>query len=168
MLVQQTEGASNNTDALARLPDTTTHFGTFTAQAPTPGTSNGLTPLTGYDLWASGFPGLGARTDDPDLDAFANVAEYAVGGQPLTGAPSTAVLVTANASGKPRLTISKGSIASTDPKLTYIVESSTDMTPGSWGTADTTIITNTATELVVDYSGPATTAFLRFKTVLLP
>lgn len=46
VLIQQNEGETNNLTALARRPDATSAFGTFVAQAPTPGTTNLLDPLT--------------------------------------------------------------------------------------------------------------------------
>jgi len=41
-LVQQREGTANNPDALARVPEAASAFGSFTTRPPTPGTSNTL------------------------------------------------------------------------------------------------------------------------------
>jgi hypothetical protein len=164
---QAVEGSTNNTNALARRPDATTPFdpAAFVAQAPTPGSTN-VSGAGGYAEWAAGFPGLGARTSDPDFDGLVNVLEYALGGNPLV--PNTAILpqVALGPSGKPRLTISKGSQAAADSALTYQVESSTTLATGSWTTNDVTIITDNATTLVAEYSGAAVNAWLRLKADL--
>ena len=168
LLAQQNEGAANNTTALARVPDAASAFGSFIAQAPTPGTSNALVPATGYDQWAANpaYAGIGGRTDDFDDDGLANIAEYATDSDPTKAAiPYTLSL---NASGKLRLSIPKGSIAAADPKLACRVTASATLAEGSWSTTGTTVITDSAAELVVDYTGEAPAAFLRLEVVLQP
>ncbi|MGI8602354.1 MAG: lamin tail domain-containing protein [Verrucomicrobiales bacterium] len=166
---QADEGASNNTEALARRPDATTAFApaAFVAQTPTPGATNVIS-LTGYDAWAAGFPGLGARTVDSDGDGIINVLEYALGGNPLEADVSVLPQVSIGPGGKPRITVGKGVGAASDTSLAFQIEASTTLAAGSWSATDVTVVSDDATSLVADYAGSAPTAFLRLKVILSP
>jgi hypothetical protein len=49
-----------------------------------------------------------------------------------------------------------------------MAQSSTPLTTGSWGTGDVTVVTDTATTLVAEYTGAATAASLRLMVTLAP
>ncbi len=164
--VHYNEGGSNNSNSLSRVPDATSAFGAMTSQAPTPGLSNGSTPASGYTQWAAGFPGVGAPGVDSDNDGYPNVLEYALGTDPLNPGSVPVPTVTLQG-GKPRLTLTKGTIASADAKLTYLVEASTSLGGGSWSTTDVAV-TPSGTSLTADYTGSAPTAFLRVTVTLAP
>jgi hypothetical protein len=63
--------------------------------------------------------------------------------------------------------VRKGAIAATDPKLTYAGEASTTLADGSWSSAGTTT-TDSPTQFVIEFTGTATTAFLRLRVDLQP
>lgn len=133
------------------------HLGTY------PG---GETLLAGYALWVSTYPGLGAATEDDDMDGLANIVEYAMGSDPTKpGTPYTATLH----EGKPRLAIPKGGIAAADAKLTCIGEASTTLAEGSWTSAAASVaVTETEAEFLIDYVGTEPAAFLRFRVEVTP
>jgi len=168
---QASEGTLQSATALARRPDATTPFdpAAFVIQDPTPGTSNLSGPTaSGYDQWAAAYPGLGTRTDDLDNDGLTNILEYALGGNPLVGDASVLPQVSVGPTGNLRLTVTKGSLASADPKVSYVVEGSSTLAAGSWSPTGVTVVTDNATSLIAEYSASARIGFLRLRVTLAP
>lgn len=163
-LTLYSEGAANNPDALARVPDATTPFGPFVVQAPTPGAPNaGPAPADSYAQWASAYPGLGSPLDDDDGDGLSNLVEYALGSHPRQpGVPYTIFL---NEQGKPVLRAPKGELAAADTRLSYIVEASTTLEVDSWSAADVVLESHTVEELRAVYQGEAPAVFFRLRVM---
>lgn len=91
-----------------------------------PGAPAAADPMADY-LAAAGVPaGLRGPTDDPDMDGLSNLLEYALNLPPNTP----------NASGLPpgALTVSDFTLTYRRfrAELTYVVQQSADLTPGSW------------------------------------
>ena len=145
--------------SLSRIPD----GGTWQTSGLTRGTSNGGGGGSDYDAWAAGFPGLGGPTADDDNDCLDNLTEYALGKNPevpdIGGNPSVAEV-----GGELQLSVTKGSEAAADPDFSYVVEVSTDLI--NWSTADTNVITDDATTLLVSYTGAASEVFMRLRVEL--
>jgi len=156
-----TDPGNGDNRSLSRVPD----GGAWQVADPTPNSANGMSMGSGYDMWAAGFPGIGARTDDDDCDGIDNVLEYALGKNPLTpdrdGVPLSGIV-----DGQLRVSVTKGAEASSDPNLTIFVDVSTDLT--EWTNADLEVITNNATTLTVGYTGAATRVYLRVRASLSP
>jgi hypothetical protein len=96
--------------------------------------------LQGYDLWATTWgTEIGAATNDHDADGLSNFGEYALGGDPVNelvqGTKSTF-----SKSGSGFIYVHP--MRSDDPSLAYIVETTTNLTSGTW-TNDGYIITGT-------------------------
>lgn len=84
-----------------------------------PGGSDGMN----YNLWATGYPGLGVATADDDKDGFDNRLEYALGSDPKT--PSTnATPIAAMAGGYVTLTFTRRTDAE---DLTFAVQFSDEL-----------------------------------------
>lgn len=94
-----------------------------------------------------------AATGDDDLDGWNNLLEYALGRNPRAADFGSAVPITLK-SDYLIATISK------QPFVTYLVESSDDLL--SWGTADTTILADDATSLVVRSNFPLSAGGVHF------
>jgi Lamin Tail Domain len=167
-LGQLNEGSGNNVLSISRRPDATaapTALSAYVSQAPTPGRSN--VTGSGYPTWAVGHSGLGASGDDPDGDGLTNAQEYAYGGNPLQPSSSAWPTVSHTGAGQPIITIAKGPSADLDPSLVYRVLVSTDLSSPAWNTTDLTILADTPSTLVVQYTGTAPRIFLR-GTVSVP
>jgi len=130
------------------------------------------TPPTLYQTWLARHfsstdlanPDRSGRTADPDGDGLPNLLEYALGGEPLNGlsaphpTPQLAPAAQAPATQAPALALTFTRIA--DPALTYTVESSADLSAGSWqallistGEANTAgLVTATAPETLTPTS----------------
>ena len=81
---------------------------------------------TGYDFWASAYPGIGGPDDDADGDGQSNYLEYALGTIPNDRASVQLPGVTM-IQGEPGLMITKGTAAASDPQVKYTMEGSTDL-----------------------------------------
>lgn len=162
------EDPGRKSNALARVPDGGAAFDTSTyrRQAPTPGRGNGEGGVTGFDLWALGYPGIGGPAGDADLDGIDNALEYALGLNPASGDVHALPAPAIDAGGRLTLTVAKGDIAGTDPRLRYVVEVSSNLI--DWATEGTATLTDTASELVVTSTGPATSLFMRLRIELAP
>ncbi len=159
---QANEGPDNNANALAQVPDATAAFQTtrFRSQAPTPGRSNNPA-LSAYQTWAATYPGLGAPTDDTDLDGLTNLLEYALGQDPLRTSTTTPLLVIKEPDGRINIRVVKGSAAGNDPQLQWKIQSSPDLSSNSWNEETGLTITNDATQFSI-YVNPGTaTRFYR-------
>jgi len=151
-------GATGAFIGISRLPDGT---GVFQLAPLTRGFSNGTPPSSGYSTWATGFTGIGDPDDDDDNDGLDNLAEYALGKNPLISDPTPGLLPSVNGGGNLQVNIGKGVDAGADPQLTYEVEASTDLI--SWSTADTVVVDDDNTEIVVEYTGASTVVFMRLR-----
>ncbi len=149
---------SDDAEGISRIPDGT---GPFQLVALTRGFSNGSMGATGYATWATGFPGIGGPTIDDEFDGIANLLEYLFGKNPLESDPSPGLVPVINGSGNPQVTITKDAGAGADPLLNAVVEVTTNLTTGSWTTTDTNVLTDSATSLVVEYTGASPVIFMR-------
>jgi hypothetical protein len=160
---QASEGANSTIFSLARRPNATTPFqpAQFVPQEPTPGVSN--TSLAGYSLWAAAYPGLGTPDNDDDLDGLPNRLEFGLGTNPLqpnaSGIPAPAVTA-----GHLRFTFNKGTQAGADPGTQFIPEVSTDLV--TWSGSGVTVVTDTPSALVFDYTGPSPRVLMRTRVVI--
>ena len=122
-----------------------------------------------YAAWqARNFPsnpGAGAPEDDPDGDGRPNLVEYAVGSDPNTGLnpPYLDVEFVTNAF---FLSVQKGPGAAND--VSYEVEGSPDLDPGSWSSSWVTILENSSARIRARYDGTTTSGYLRLKFALSP
>ncbi len=119
-----------------------------------------------YATWsARNFPPnspAGSPDADPDGDGRANLLEYALGTNPNSpdsgsefniSFQNTALL----------LSFPKGPGCS---DVNYEIESSPDLTPGSWTTSSVTIVENDAANFRASYTGMTASGFLRLKISL--
>ncbi len=91
-----------------------------------PGAPVSADPMADY-LAAAGVPeGLRGETDDPDHDGLSNLMEYALNLPPHTPSAASAP---AGVSTPPHFTLTYRRHRA---ELTYVVEQSDDLTPGSW------------------------------------
>ncbi len=90
-------------------------------------------PIGTYARWAAAFPGLGALTDDLDLDGSDNLFEYALGLDPGTSERDALKLTTDGT----QLTLN---FARPDAVLdvTYLIEWCDDLSTGSWSDSSVT------------------------------
>lgn len=160
------EDPDRATNAIARVPNGGAAFDTsvYRRQTPTPGASNGDGGELGFDLWALAFPGAGGPDASNDDDPMNNTLEYALDLDPTVSDTSALPTPALNANGQLEFTIGKGSIAGSDPRLTYIVEVSTDLI--NWTTDTTTTDTNSASTLTVRYTGSANEIYMRLRVEL--
>jgi len=122
-----------------------------------------------YALWkARNFPANpadGVPEADPDGDGRQNLVEYAVGSNPNL-AQESGYMEISFATNAFFLTTKKGPGAAND--LSYDVQGSPDLAPGSWTSAAVTILENSATRIRARYEGTNTSGFLRLKFTLPP
>jgi hypothetical protein len=99
---------------------------------------SGTTPLDGFETWASGFGLVADEDGDSDKDGITDLVEYALGFNPTT--LSTLPAVTPDGAGF-NMSYTKGAEAAADPGITYILETSGNLT--NWdpiGTQNATTI----------------------------
>jgi len=134
--------------------------GTSIGQTTTFTTPNG----GGYQDWAD-LHEVGGPDEDEEQDGWVNLLEYALGTDPRAGGhdrPS----ITSNAVGQARLNLSKGEAAGLDPRLHYSVQASTNLL--SWSTAGVTVVEDSTTAIIADYTLPADRVFLRLSVTMDP
>ena len=160
---QAAEGTNSAVLALARRPNATSAFqpAQFAVQSPTPGMSN--TTGTSYGIWALDYPGLGTPDADPDMDGLPNHLEFGLGTDPLL-ANASGIPVPSITGGNLRFTLNKGLVAGNDPGTLFVPEVSTDLT--SWSGTGITVVTNTTSALIFDYTGPSPRALMRARVVV--
>jgi hypothetical protein len=119
-----------------------------------------------YDTWrARNFsPGSpnGDPTDDPDADAWENLAEYAGGTNPLSTFDRPAQA--SYEAGELILTLHQ---APGVKDVVYEFESSSDLSPSNWSAASVTILTNTPRLRRVRIGSTGMNSFLRLRTRLV-
>ena len=161
--LQAAEGANSSVLALARRPNATSAFqpGQFVTQSPTPGMSN--VTGTSYGIWSLDYPGLGAPDADPDMDGLPNRLEFGLGTDPLqpnaSGIPAPSVV-----GGFLRFTLNKGLVAGNDPGTLFVPEVSTDLV--NWSSAGVTVVTDSTSTLIFDYTGTALRIMMRTRVVV--
>ena len=99
---------------------------------------SGTTPLDGFETWAGGFGLVPNENGDSDKDGITDLVEYALGFNPTT--LSTLPAVTPDGAGF-NMSYAKGAEAAADPGITYILETSGNLT--NWdpiGTQNATTI----------------------------
>jgi autotransporter-associated beta strand protein len=121
--------------------------------------SNGILDTWEVARFGNANPGSNLPGDDPDHDGLSNLLEYAFDTHPLTpGVSPIAYDLETLGDGKHlRLTVPKNPAAT---NLTYSVETCGNL--DDWSSSDTTIETNTATQLIVRDNVTSTTATRRF------
>ena len=116
-----------------------------------------------YDTWrARNFPPnspAGSPDADPDGDGRVNLLEYAVGTNPNSPDSGSEFNISFQNAAL-LLSFQKGPGCS---DVNYEVESSPDLSPGSWSTSSVTIAQNDAATFRVSYTGMAASGFLRLK-----
>ena len=124
-----------------------------------------LVTVTGnYLSWATGqgVPGASA-SGDPDGDGLANLAEYAMGTDPAAAGPPAVVL-----SGS-AVTYSKGTAAIAHGDVSWAIESSGTLAPGSWITRVTQAAGDPSPTIGYDFmTGHAPKHFFRLRVVAAP
>jgi hypothetical protein len=131
--------------------------------------ANGNGILDDWELahFGNADPGANAADDDPDDDGDSNLMEFALNTNPLRANPSPLVRDLEDVAGARhlRLTLPKNPAAT---NLIYTVQSCGDLV--SWTHADTSIETDTATQLIVrDNSDVAVTPrrFIRLRVAAI-
>jgi hypothetical protein len=127
----------------------------------------GFTYASAFASWqTTNFSGGATNPDaaplfDADHDGLVNLIEYALGTNPNASTPNPGTMTKVNISGSDylRITFTKNP-AATD--VTTTVQSSTLLTPGSWGTDGFIIETNTASEITIRETTPIGTTARRF------
>jgi fibronectin-binding autotransporter adhesin len=100
--------------------------------------TNGGEPTNNYANWLTNYPSLtgpdALGTADPDGDGFSNNLEYAFDGNPTVGTPA---LLSVTKSGSDAVF---NFVARKNPPggVTYVVQSTTNLTSGPWGSAGIT------------------------------
>ncbi len=99
---------------------------------------NGILDTWEITHFGNANPGSNAANADADGDGLSNLMEYALGTNPLLANPTpvTSDLEVVGASRYLRLTVVKNPAAT---NLTYTVETSADLRPSAWSTAQTLI-----------------------------
>lgn len=86
---------------------------------------SGTTPLDGFETWAGGFGLVPSEDGDSDKDGITDLVEYALGFNPTT--PSTMPGMTPSGNDF-TLSFTKGAEAAADPAISYILETSGNLT----------------------------------------
>ncbi|MDG2125230.1 MAG: lamin tail domain-containing protein, partial [Verrucomicrobiales bacterium] len=92
----------------------------WVATTPSPGQNS-------YEKWASDY-GVTGKRGDADLDGLSNFLEYATGTNP-TSANTTPNTIIAEPGGNTRIAFQ---VSTDHPELSYRIERSPDLKPGSW------------------------------------
>lgn len=110
--------------------------------------ANGILDAWEITMFGNADPGNNAPGDDADNDGLSNLLEYALNTHPLQANSSPIIydLVTVGTDKHLRLTIPKNTAAT---NLVYQVEVSSDLTVPSWSGTQTTVESETASELRV-------------------
>ena len=104
-----------------------------------------LSPQGYYNAWLEGYPGIGSATnwnDNPDGDNLENLAEYALGGDPLvpdTGNPSTFRMLETSGSNVLEYVYAKRNDAE-QRGLAYSLGSTPDLVSGAWSNANAEVV----------------------------
>ena len=126
--VDEGQGGNAETNAIARVPDGGAPLvtGSYAAQAPSPGATNGTGGGGDFGTWATATGATGGPTGDPDKDGKDNSYEYAFGLNP-TSASSANPFVTMpdKTTGKFRFTRRTPALSGLD----YKVFTSTTLAP---------------------------------------
>ena len=130
---------------------------------------NGIIDTWETEHFNNAEDGNNVAGDDADGDGISNLMEYAYNTDPLVAniKPLVHDMATVDGSQYLRLTVPKNPAAT---NLTYTVETSGDLTPGSWSTTQTVVESESATELRVRDSMPGTPArrFIKLKIHVNP
>jgi hypothetical protein len=131
-----------------------------TPENPTAATMTLTAATPTYAEWAA-TNGMGAttKTADDDGDGFSNLLEYALGANPKSAADIAQTTAIAEAAGQKYLQISL-TRSLIRPGLTWSLERSGDM--ATWTAATSSVITDTASELVLRDTLPLTGNEKRF------
>ena len=128
--------------------------------------SNYLAPAAGddYDSWATDNSIPGAEfEDDFDNDGLSNGVEYALGRNPTTSSQPPGVL-----SGN-SITFTKGADAIANADVSWIIETSTTLAPGSWTAEVTQPAGDPAATIAYTFTpGSPEKKFARLKVVRVP
>jgi hypothetical protein len=85
---------------------------------------SGTTPLDGFETWAGGFGLVPNEDGDSDKDGITDLVEYALGFNPTTASTMPGMTPSGNDF---TLSFTKGAAAATDPAISYILETSGDL-----------------------------------------
>ena len=110
-------------------------------------------------------PGAAAPEADPDLDGRPNFIEYALGSNPLAVQEQSEMNLGFDRDGF-LLSLTKGPGAGKDVR--YEVQSSPNLTSGSWSNSLITLLETNAARIRVRYDGSPASGFLRVKFTFVP
>ena len=160
------ESAASGERSIQRIPDggTLRNSTSFVSAVPTPNASNANSEVilgsAAYEAFADANGITGSPSDDDDSDGIPNAVEFAIAGF----GPGTTDAIPVPVGNL--LSIAKSSEAGMDDDTTIIIEVSTDLL--SFDTMDTTVVTDDATSLVVEYTGDSPRVFFRVNVTTAP
>lgn len=112
-------------------------------------TDHNIPEPEGYEAWAIEY-NVGVGTDDFDGDGFSNLYEYGLGGNPTNALDRGTLPVLAKHAFLPFFVYTYPK-RSDDTNLTYIVEVSTNLLSGQWGTSGYSYVRTDVTGGTLDY-----------------
>ncbi len=118
----------------------------------------GVIKQASFATWAALYPGLGGINDDDDLDGLVNLVEYALGTNPLAAGDSVPG-ISIDGDAIPRFIVGKGTTATLDADITYLVQFSADLK--DWITHVPVIVTNDSSTIVAEPPAGFSKGFFR-------